>query len=76
MNDDSQLTPSRKARLITWKLLEYAEAGGMRPDHCGIAFEAISNYLTSVGDDPEPILSGLIDQVQAIINAEEWTQEA
>lgn len=67
------LTPSRKAQLIVAKVLEYAEAGGMKPKHCGIAFEAIRNCLLSVGDDPEVILSGLIDQVHTIINAKNWT---
>ena len=66
-----ELTPSRKAKLILINVLEYAEAGGMRPEDCGIALEAISNCLTSVGDDPELVLSGLIDQIDMIVNAEE-----
>ncbi len=67
-----ELTPSRKAKLILMKLLEYAEAGGMRPEDCGIALEAIGNCLTSVGDDPELVLSELIDQIDTIVNAEAW----
>jgi hypothetical protein len=66
------LTPSRKARLIVAKVLEYAELGGMEPEDCGIAYQAIDNCLIAVGRDPEIALSGLIDQIRAIINAEEW----
>lgn len=69
-----KLTPSRKAMLIVMKILEYAELGGMEPHDCGIAFEAISNCLTSAGDDPEIVLSGLIDQIQTIITSTEWKQ--
>ena len=66
-----KLTPSRKARLIVMKVLEYAETGGMEAEDCGIAFEAIDNCLMAVGDDPEVAMSGLIEQIQTIINAEE-----
>jgi hypothetical protein len=66
------LTPSRKARLIVAKVLEYAELGGMEPEDCGIAYEAIDNCFMAVGHDPEVALSGLIDQIRAIINAEEY----
>lgn len=67
-----RLTPSRKAGLIVMKILEYAEAGGMEPNDCGVAWEAINNCLTAVGDDPEATLGGLIDQIQTIVTAEEW----
>ena len=66
-----KLTPSRKAQLIVMKVLEYAETGGMEAEDCGIASEAIENCLMAVGDDPEVALSGLIEQIQTIINAEE-----
>lgn len=68
----TKLTPSRKAMLIVFKILQYAELGGMEPTDCGIALEAISNCLTSTGDDPEVVLSGLIDEIQSIISAKEW----
>ena len=69
-----KLTPSRKSKLIVMKILEYAEAGGMEAEDCGVAFEAIDNCLMAVGDDPEDALSGLIDQIRTIINAEVWNQ--
>lgn len=69
-----KLTPSRKTRLIVAKILEYAEAGGMEADDCGVAYEAIDTCLMAVGDDPEVALSGLIEQIQKIINAKEWKQ--
>jgi len=69
-----QLTPSRKARLIVAKILEYAEAGGMEAEDCGVAFEAIDSCLMAVGNEPEVALGGLIDQMRTIINAEEWKQ--
>lgn len=69
-----KLTPSRKARLILAKILEYAEAGGMEPEDCGIAFDALSTCLTSVADDPEEVLAGLIDQIRTILDAKEWKQ--
>jgi hypothetical protein len=69
-----KLTPSRKARLIVMKILEYAETGGMEPEDCGVAFEAISACLISVADDPEEALSGLIDQIRTIIDAKVWKQ--
>lgn len=65
------LTPSRKAKLIMMAILQYAESGGMQPEHCGLVLEAVGNCLTSV-DDPEAVLSGLIDEIQSIINANEW----
>jgi hypothetical protein len=64
------LTPSRKARLIVAKVLEYAELGGMEPEDCGIAYQAIDNCLMAVGHDPEIALSGLIDQIRTIISVE------
>ena len=66
-----KLTPSRKARLIVMKVLEYAETGGMEAEDCGIAFEAIDNCLMAIGDDPEVAMSGLIEQIRTIANAEE-----
>ena len=65
------LTPSRKARLIVKKVLEYAGLGGMAPEDSGIAFEAIDNCLMEVGHDPEDALSGLIDQIRTIVNAKD-----
>ncbi len=70
-----KLTPSRKAKLIVMKILEYAETGGMEPEDCGIAFDAISTCLTSVADDPEDTLGGLIDQIRTIIDAKDWKQQ-
>jgi len=69
-----KLTPSRKARLIVGKILEYAEAGGMEAEDCGVAYEAIDNCLMAVGDDPDVALSGLVEQIQTILNAKEWKQ--
>jgi len=69
-----QLTLSRKARLIVGKILEYAEAGGMEADDCGVAYEAIDSCLMAVGDDPDVALGGLIEQIQTILNAKEWKQ--
>ena len=69
-----KLTPSRKARLIVMKILEYAETGGMEPKDCGIALDVISDGLLSVADNPEEILAGLIDQIRTIIDAKEWKQ--
>lgn len=69
-----QLTPSRKAKLVVMKVLEYAEAGGMHPEDCGITWKAISNCLTANGSDPEVALGGLIDQIQTIVTATEWNQ--
>jgi hypothetical protein len=66
-----KLTPSRKSRLIVMKVLEYAETGGMEAEDCGIAFEAIDNCLMAIGDDPEVAMSGLIEQIRTIANAEE-----
>lgn len=66
-----QLTASRKAKLIVKKILEYAELGGMEPEDCGVAYEAINSCLMAVGDDPEVALSGLIDQVRTITNVAE-----
>jgi hypothetical protein len=60
------LTPSRKARLIVRKILEYAEVGGMPPKECGVIYDAIDNCLIAVGDDPEVALSGLVDQIRTI----------
>jgi len=57
--------------MIVMKLLEYAAVGGMEAEDCGIAYEAIDNCLMAVGNDPEVALSGLIDQIQTIINAKE-----
>jgi hypothetical protein len=67
-----ELTPSRKAKLIVGKVLEYAEAGCMKAEDCGTVFEALSNCLDSVGSDPELALEGLIDQIRSIIDAKEW----
>jgi len=66
------LTPSRKAKLIVMKILEYAEVGGMEPEDCGTAMEAINNCLLSAGNDPEIVLSGMIDQIRTIIDAKQW----
>lgn len=66
-----KLTPSRRARLILMAILQYAETGGMEPQDCGAVYEAVDNCLTSA-DDPEVFLSGLIDEIQAIIIAKEW----
>ena len=67
-----RLTPSRRAKLVLMKILEYAEAGGMEPQDCGTVFEAVSNCLDSVGDDPEVVLSGLLEQIRSILDAKKW----
>lgn len=66
-----ELTNSRKAKLIVFKILEYAETGGMLPDDCGVAFEAISCCLDNCDDS-----SGLIEQIQQILNSKQWAAPA
>ena len=67
-----ELTPSYKARLIVFKILEYAETGGMAPEDCGITYEALSNCLDAVGKHPDEAMSGLIDQISTIIESKVW----
>ncbi len=67
-----ELKPSNKASLIVVKVLEYAEIGGMAPEDCGIAYEALTKCLRAVGDDPDEALAGLIDNITTIINTNEW----
>jgi hypothetical protein len=70
-----RLTPSRKAKLIVFKVLEYAEAGGMAAEDCGITYEALSNCLDCVGKKPDEALVGLIDQIDTIIDSDVWMTE-
>ena len=68
------LTPSRRAKLVLFEILEYAEIGGMAPADCGLVYEAVSNCLDTIcveqGD--ESTLSGLIDQMDLILAAKHW----
>jgi hypothetical protein len=71
-----KLTPSRKAKLILFKILEFAEIGGMAPEDCGVAYEAVSQCLDEVcvKSHDEIVMEGLVDQIQQILRAEEWEQ--
>lgn len=71
------LSASRKAKLVLFKILEYAEIGGMRADDCGLVYEAVSNCLDRIcaEEGNESTLSGLIEQMQQILVAENWKQE-
>ncbi len=73
------MTPSssRRAKLVLFKILEYAEIGGMATDDCGLVYEAVSNCLDRIcaEEGDESTLSGLIDQMQQILAAENWKQE-
>ena len=68
------LTPSRRAKLVLFEILEYAEIGGMASDHCGLVYEAVSNCLDTicVEEGDESTLSILIDQMQQILAAKSW----
>jgi len=70
------LTPSRKAKLILFKILEFAEVGGMAPEDCGVAYEAISRCLDEVciKENNETTMEGLVDQISQIITAQVWEQ--
>lgn len=71
-----QLTPSRQVKLILFKILEYAEVGGMAPKDCGTAHEAISNCLDNASspEQLETTMEGLKDQIQQILDSETWEQ--
>jgi|LSQX01.2.fsa_nt_gb hypothetical protein len=71
-----KLTNGRKARLIVFKLCEYAEVGGMTPSDCGLVYEALANCLDdiSIKEGDESTVGGLLDQIQQILNAEDWLQ--
>lgn len=68
------LNASRRAKLVTMKILEYAEIGGMAPEDCGVALEAISNCLDNVGsrETVEETLEELTQQIAMILKGEEW----
>ena len=72
-----KLTSNRRAKLALFKILEYAEIGGLTPGDCGAIYEAVSNCLDAIGKDEgdETTISGLIDQIQQILTAEEWKQQ-
>lgn len=71
------LTASRRAKLVLFKILEYAEIGGMATDDCGLVYEAVSNCLDRIcaEEGDESTLSGLIDQMRQILAAENWKQK-
>ena len=71
-----QLTPSRKAKLILFKILEYAEVGGMAPEDSGVAYEAVSRCLDEVciEEHNETTMEGLIEQISQVITAQDWEQ--
>lgn len=71
------LSASRRAKLVLFKILEYAEIGGMATDDCGLVYEAVSNCLDSICVDErdESSVSGLIDKMQQILAAENWKQK-
>ena len=68
------LNASRKAKLVTMKILEYAEVGGMAPEDCGVALEVISNCLDNVGsrENVEEIMGELTQQIAMILKGETW----
>jgi hypothetical protein len=70
------LSASRRAKLVLFKILEYAEIGGMAADDCGLVYEAVSNCLDGicVEEGDESTMKGLIDQMQQILVAENWKQ--
>lgn len=69
-----KLNSSRRAKLTLFKSLEYAEIGGLAPGDCGAIYEAVSSCLDAICKDEgdETTISGLIDQIQQILTAEEW----
>lgn len=71
------LSASRRAKLVLFKILEYAEIGGMRADDCGLVYEAVSNCLDRICSEEgdESTMSSLIDQMQQILLAANWTQK-
>lgn len=75
-NDSGKLnlTPSRRAKLIIAKILEYVEIAGVAPEDCGIAYEAISNSLDAIciHEGGETTIAGMNDQIQQILTAEYW----
>lgn len=75
--DGLTLSASRKAKLVLFKILEYAEIGGMATDDCGLVYEAVSNCFDSicVEEDDESTMSSLIVQMQQILAAKNWKQK-
>ena len=64
-----KLTDSRRAKLILMKILDYAELGGMKPEDCGICFEAVSNCL----DNREQVEANMADlnmQIRKIVTSQ------
>ena len=70
-----KLTSNRRAKLALFKILEYAEIGGLTPGDCGAIYEAVSSCLDAIDEGDETTLSGLIDEIQQILTAEEWKQQ-
>lgn len=68
------LTPSRRAKLIVFKIFEYVEIAGIAPEDCGIACEAISDSLDTIciEEGGETTIAGLNAQIQQILTAENW----
>jgi hypothetical protein len=67
-----ELTPSRRAKLIVHEILVYAEKGGMKPQDCGVAYDAICNCLESSGRNPDKSLGKMNRQIAEILNAAVW----
>ncbi|MFI4848405.1 MAG: hypothetical protein ACIAZJ_04870 [Gimesia chilikensis] len=63
-----ELNDGRKAKLILFKIMEFAEIGGMENTDCAIAYEAISNCL----DETPESYTNLTDQIRQILDSDEW----
>lgn len=76
-NRAMKLTSSRKVKLVLFKILEFAEIGGMAPEDCGLLWESVSNCLDEVGvcEDDQSSMENLVKQLQQIIEADEWDQK-
>lgn len=70
------LTPARRAKLIVFKILEYAEVGGVAPEDCGAVFDTISNSFDALctAEGGETILDDMNHQVAEILRADDWEQ--
>ena len=69
-----KLTASRRAKLIVFKICEYAEVGGMSPADCGMVYEKIADSLDSISayEGDQTSVDGLLGQIQQILTAENW----
>jgi hypothetical protein len=66
-----KLNASRRVKLIVFKILEYAEIGGMEPEDCGTVFEAVGNCL----DETANTMPDLESQIHQILASDEWCDD-